>query len=79
MKVDKQSHFTAIQAQIRQQLRLVNRIQPFNCLNLNDHKILDHKVKPVSAIELDGFVDYRQRSFLLNPKSAFPQFEYETT
>jgi len=57
----------------------VNRIQPFNRLDFNDHEIFDHEVEPVSVIELDGLVDYGQRSFLLNSKSPFPQFEYKTS
>jgi len=53
IEIDKKSQFLIRQLQIRQQLFMMNILQCFNRLNLNNHFIVDDNIQPKFYIKPD--------------------------
>ena len=57
VEVQQQSQTLVHKLQIRQQLRLMDRQQLFNCLYFNDYRIIHEQIEPVAVIELEFVVE----------------------
>lgn len=60
MEVDEKSEPEAFQAEIGQELGLVDRGEPLDRLDFDGHESTDDDIKPIAAIEPDPLVFQRQ-------------------
>ena len=61
VKVDEQPDGYIQEPQMRKKLRLIDGMQRVFALEFNDNAAVDQKVRPESAVELDGFINQRNR------------------
>ncbi len=73
MEIDKQSNGNTQQTQMRQQLSLVNRMYSFFALQFNGDPAFDHEIGPETTVQLDRFINQRDR---LLPLDAKPEVLY---
>ncbi len=75
MKVDKQADSLLRKAQVGKQLRIMNRCQLINSLNLHHYGIFYNQIEALSAVEFHIFVHDRKRLLLVNLEAELPQLK----
>ena len=68
VEMDQQPQWFIVELQICQQLRFVNRVQFRHCFEFQNQHALDHKIQPVTAVELHFFVANWQHPLTLETK-----------
>ena len=78
VEIDQQPHTLAAELEIRDELRLVNRFDHFDRLQLQNHLVFDQNVDPVARVDSDSIVDYWQLDLTLGFEAALVQFIEQT-
>lgn len=74
IEVQEQPYPAVGQLEVRKKLRLMDREDPLDGLDLNDHHILDLKIDPIAAVEQDPLLDQRHRLLSHEGQPAKPEF-----
>jgi hypothetical protein len=78
MKIDEQTNRLASEAQIRKQLRDMNRRKLLNSLDLYNYRIFYDQVQTVAAIKLHVPIHHWQRLLRFDLKTHLTKFERQT-
>lgn len=79
IEIDEKADADPAQPQIREKLRLVDRMYQFNTLHLDDNQIFDNLIDPISKLDLFSVENHRQPDLASNFESALPEFMGETS
>src|SRR5258706_507873 len=60
LEVDQQAHFPTTQPQVSKKLRVMNRLQADDSLQLDNHRVRNNQVHAISTIQPETFVTHRQ-------------------
>lgn len=63
VEVDQESDRTTAHSQVGQQLRFVHRCRPCNCLDFNDHPVIDDDIHSIPGIDRATSVSDRKGYF----------------
>ncbi len=75
IEIDQQSHIATRKLKIRKQLSLMNRQKTINGFDFHDHLFLDEQIKPITAVEFNLAVNYRQWFLLLDLQAVLYKFK----
>jgi hypothetical protein len=59
MEIDQQANVTPAQSHVGKQLRLVNRVDCFDALNLNDDGVRDNQINAITKIDFLALINSR--------------------
>ena len=74
VEIDQQADLPPTKSHVRQQLRLVNRIDRLSALDLDDHDIANDQVNAIPEIDLLTVVNNRQSDLASDRKPLFSKF-----
>ena len=78
VEVDQEAQRFSVQFQIRENLCRVNRMQFRDSFDFNDQHLLNYKIQPVSAIEMNLFVANWQWLLSLKMEASLRQLVSQT-
>jgi len=78
LEVDQQTYPATRRFQVTQQLSLVNRRQAISGLNLDNDRLFDESIEPITRIERNLSIDHRQGFLPFHPQAACGPFKSQT-